>query len=154
METRDLYVEELETEFEGIQDFDLGSEDHKRIVGDITQLTDRYVKLREVDIEEQKLDLEREKMDADKQKMEIETRKVDIETRKVDIEAKKLEFEREKMKEDRSDRWIRYVIDGLGIIVPAGITVTGMVLMFLFEEKGTITSRAGSKIVDRMFRSK
>lgn len=147
MDTRDLYVEELETEFEGIKDFDLESEDHKRIVGDITQLTDRYVKLKEVDIKAQELELEREKVETDKQKIEIEMRKADIET-------KKLEFEREKMKEDKSDRWIRYVIDGLGIIVPAGITVTGMVLMFLFEEKGTITSRAGSKIVDRMFRTK
>ena len=138
MEIRDLYASELGDEFEGIKNFDLESEEHKRVVGDITQLTDRFAKLREIDIKEQELENERKKIEADKEKTEIE--------------KQKFEFEKQKNEEDRKHKIIGYIIDGLGIALPAAITATGMVLMFLFEEKGTITSKAGGKIVDRMFR--
>ena len=138
MDIRELYVNELEDEFEGIKEFDLESEEHKKVVGDITQLTDRYVKLREIDIKEQELNNERKKIEADKEKTEIEKQKV--------------ELEKQKAVEDRKNKIIGYVIDGLGIVIPAAITITGTVLMFLFEERGTITSKAGNKVVDRIFR--
>lgn len=166
MKTRSLYESELKDEFEKIKTIDIVSEEHRKVVSDISQLTDRLVKLQEVENEHKKLDIEREKLeferakienerakiDAEKEKTTIENRKVDIEEQKLDVEEKKLTIEEQKLDEDRKDRLIKNIIAGLGVAIPAGITLTGMVLMFLFEEKGTITSKAGSKIVDRIFR--
>lgn len=168
METRNLYEIELEDEFGKIKNIDIVSEEHRRVVSDITQLTDRLVKLKEVEnekrkieIEQQKIEIERQKVDneklkvdADKEKANIERQKVDIEAQKIGLEEHKIDIDERRLEEDQKDRWARNLISGLSVAIPAGITLTGMVLMFLFEEKGTITSRAGSKIVDRIFRMK
>ena len=146
MSIHDLYESELEDEFEDLNDIEPGSDEHRKAVGDISQLTDRYVRLKEVDIEKQKMDFESEKM-------KIEHEKINIEHEKINVEKQKMKIEREKMTEERKSRTIQIGKDVMSIVVPAAITGVGMVLMFLFEEKGTITSRAGSKIVDRMFRS-
>lgn len=140
METRNLYEVELKDEFEKIKTIDIESDEHRKVVGDISQLTDRLVKLKEVENEREKIEIEREKIDVEKEKMAIEQQKIEIEEIKLD--------------EDRKDRLIKNIIAGLGVAIPAGITLTGMVLMFIFEEKGTITSKAGGKIVDRIFRMK
>ena len=168
METRDLYEIELEDEFEQIKDIDVASDEHRIAVSDITQLTDRLVKLKEVENERAKIDIEKErfeferskieneriKAEAEKEKVTIEKRKIEIEEKKLIIEEKKIDVEGQRLEEDRKNRWTKIIVDGLGIAIPAGITLTGMVLMFIFEEKGTITSKAGSKIVDRIFRMK
>jgi hypothetical protein len=166
--THDLYEEVVNQEVDRIGDYDLGSDEHKKVVSDLSQLTDRLIRLKELDIEHEKIELEKEKKEADAKKVEIESERVEIEKEKIELEREKIKadeqkakieservaIERQKMVEERKNEWIRNRITALGILVPAGITITGMVLMFLFEEKGTITSGAGRKIVDRMFRSK
>ena len=175
MGTRNLYEIELEDEFEKIKAIDIVSDEHRNVVTSISQLTDRLVRLKEVENERAKLDIEREKFEFERAKMDIERSKVDVERSKVEaekektsiekckinieekklkIEDKKLNIEDAKLEEDRKDRLIKNIIAGFSVAIPAGITLTGMVLMFLFEEKGTITSKAGSKIVDRIFRMK
>lgn len=70
------------------------------------------------------------------------------------IDLKKLDIEQQKMDEERKDRKIKNGIGIAGVAVPSGITIVGMVLMFLFEEKGTIVGRTSNKIVERIFRMK
>ena len=122
MGIRDLYEVELESEFKELEGLDPGSEEHKRTVSDISQLTDRLVRLRELENEKERIEIERNKMMTDNSK--------------VDIEKERNEIDRKKMEEDKKNRLIDHAINTLGIIVPAGITITGMVLMFIFEEKG------------------
>lgn len=141
MTVHDKYEVEINYELDTIStSTELGSDEHRKAAGDIAQLTDRLIRLKEVDIEQQKIEMEKARMDAEKEK--------------TSVEQQKIEMEREKMVEEKKDRLIKNGIAALGVIVPAGITITGMVLMFLFEEKGTITSGAGRKIVDRIFRMK
>lgn len=168
MNTHDLYEKRVNLEVERIGDFELGSDEHKKVVSDLSQLTDRLIRLKEVDIEHDKIELEKEKKEADARKAEIEAERVEIEREKIElerekmeadakkaeIEAERVEIERQKMIEERKDGQIKNGISAMSVLVPAGITITGMVLMFLFEEKGTITSGAGRKIVDRLFRTK
>lgn len=168
METLNLYEIELKDEFEKIKKIDIVSDEHRKVVSDISQLTDRLVKLKEaenekqrieneklkIDIEQQKVEFERAKVDTEKEKVNIEQRKVDLEEDKIKIDKHKAKIEEMQLEDERKDRLIKNVIAGLSVAIPAGITLTGMVLMFLFEEKGTITSKAGSKIVDRIFRMK
>ena len=154
METLNLYESELKDEFEKIKTIDIVSDEHRKVVSDISQLTDRLAKLKEVENERQRIKVEQQKVDAERAKIEVDEKKADIEERKADLEEKKIEIEEQQLEEERKDRLIKNIIAGLGVAIPAGITLTGMVLMFLFEEKGTITSKAGSKIVDRIFRMK
>ena len=154
MTTRSLYESELKDEFEKIKNIDIVSDEHRKVVSDISQLTDRLVKLKEVENEEKKLGIEERRIEFERAKVDAEKEKTAIEQRKLDIEEQKLDVEERKLDDERKDRLIKNVIAGLSVAIPAGITLTGMVLMFLFEEKGTITSKAGSKIVDRIFRTK
>lgn len=77
-----------------------------------------------------------------------------VDLKKLDIESQQMEIEQQKMDEERKDRKVKNGIGIAGIAVPSGITVLGMVLMFLFEERGTIVGRTSNKIVERIFRSK
>ena len=70
------------------------------------------------------------------------------------VDLKKLDIESHQMDEERKDRKVKNRISIASVAVPSGITVLGMVLMFLFEERGTIVGRTSSKIVERIFRSK
>lgn len=168
MKTRSLYENELKDEFEQIKTIGIASDDHHKVVTDISQLTDRLVKLKEVeneekkinnesrkiDIENQKVDVELARIDAEKEKAAIERSKIELEKRRIEIEERKAKNEERQIEEDRKDRLIKNVIAGLGVAIPSGITLTGMVLMFIFEEKGTILSKAGNQIVSRIFRAK
>lgn len=139
MTVHDKYEIEVNFELDKIPNLDLGSDEHRKAVGDISQLTDRLIRLKEVDIEQQKIDIEKVRAEADKEKAKLE--------------QTKMEIERQKMIEEKQDRKIKNGLTTLNIVLPIGLTLTGMVLMFLFEEKGTIvTSGPGRKIVDRMFR--
>ena len=168
MNIRDLFEVELENEFTELDDLEKGSEEHKRTVSDISQLTDRLVRLKELENEKEKIEIERSRMEADKGKIDIERGKLDIEKEKiniekskidaekgkVDIEKERIEIDRKKIDEDKKNRLIDQIISVASIVVPTTLTGIGMVLMFLYEEKGTITSAPGRKVVDRIFRGK
>lgn len=140
MTVHDKYEIEVNFELDEIsKKTELGSEEHRKAAGDIAQLTDRLIRLKEVDIEQQKVDIERVRVEAEHEKTKLELQKIEI--------------ERQKMIEEKQDRKIKNGLSALTIVLPIGFTLTGMVLMFLFEEKGTIvTSGPGRKIVDKMFR--
>ena len=79
-----------------------------------------------------------------------EMEKIELEKQKVEVELEKLEVEESKNKDEKHDRKVKNLLTGGGLL----ITALGTVAMFIFEEKGSITSQAGRKILDRVFRSK
>lgn len=141
MDVRDKMEIEIDFELDKIgTEIAIGSDEHKKAVDDVAKLTDKLIELKRVDNESAKIELDRAKMEADKSKADVEQQKIDL--------------EREKMVEDRKGRFVQNIINAAGIVVPAGITIAGMVMMFVFEEHGTITGGASRKVVDRMFRQK
>ena len=79
----------------------------------------------------------------------IDLEKVELERLKVENEERKLELECQKAKDEAFDRKINNWLKGGTLF----ITGTGIVLMFVLEGEGrVITSQAGRKIVDRIFR--
>lgn len=79
----------------------------------------------------------------------IDLEKMELERLKVENEERKLELERQKAKEEAFDRKINNWLKGGTLF----ITGTGIVLMFVLEGEGrVITSQAGRKIVDRIFK--
>lgn len=118
--------DELNNEIHELSKAEFGSETYKVGANGVAQIADRVIELERIDIENQKLD--------------IEQQKIDIENQKLD--------------DDRKDRKYKNVIAFAGVAIPAVITVVGGIAMFVFEERGSITSQAGRKIVDRIFRMK
>lgn len=119
--------EEVLLELDELSKVEFGSEKYKTGVSGVTQLADRLIELSKVDSEDDKLDLERQK----------------------------LEFEIAKAEEETKDRKVKNRISVLNIVVPSVIAVVGGAAMFIYEERGSITSQAGRKIIDKyIFRVK
>lgn len=118
--------DELNNELEELGKVEFGSEKYKVGVNGVAQLADKLIEL---------------------DRIENENVKIDIEQQKLDIEAQRLE-------DERKDRKAKNGIGVAGVVIPAVITVVGGVAMFVFEERGSITSQAGRKIIDRIFRMK
>lgn len=78
-----------------------------------------------------------------------------IEMSKLDTEDEKIDIERQKLEEDKKDRKTKNRISVFGIAAPAAIAIIGGAAMFVYEERGSITSQVGRKIIDKyIFRVK
>lgn len=119
--------DEVLLELDELSKVEFGSEKYKTGVSGVTQLADRLIELSKMDSEDDKLDLERQKF----------------------------EFEIAKAEEETKDRKVKNRISVLNIVVPSVIAVVGGAAMFIYEERGSITSQAGRKIIDKyIFRVK
>lgn len=119
--------EELTNEIEELSRIEFGSEKYKVGVACITQLADRLIEMSKLDSEDEKLDIERQKLDIENQKFE----------------------------EDKKDRKTKNRISAFGVIAPTAIAIIGGAAMFIYEERGSITSQVGRKIIDKyIFRVK
>ena len=159
METKDLYAKKLAEEFKGIKQFGIETDEHKRVVGDITNLTGQYVKLREIDIEEEKLGIERVRAEADaakveieKQKQEFERIKIETERAKVDVEKQRLAFEKKKSDDDLKARLIGIAVDVLKTGATIGLSAISLIALLRLEETGTIASKTGNTISRNLLR--
>lgn len=121
------FREELTDEIGELSKADFGSEKYKVGVAGIAQLADRLIEMCKMDTEDEKLELERQK----------------------------LELENRKFEEDLKDRRAKNRISAFGIAAPAVIAIVGGAAMFVYEERGSITSQVGRKIIDKyIFRVK
>lgn len=112
--------EELDRELDSLKDSEIGSDEHKATMDSMTKLMDRAIELKKIDV------------DAKNQERTRETEAV---------------LRLEQMKDDRIDKIVRNVIMGVGSV---GGLVTIWLLSaaaFTYEEKGTISSLLGKKVL-------
>lgn len=106
MNIEDLYVKEISSEFENLEELGAGSEEYCKTVDGIAKLTEKLIDLRKVE-------------------------------------------------DERKDRKVKNRLGIASIAVPASITSIGMILVLIYESKGTIFSgRVSGKIIDHVFRMK
>ena len=113
--------DEVLSELDELGKVDFGTDKYKVGVNGVMQLADRLIEMSKMESEDEKLELERNKLD---------------------LEAAKLE-------EDKKDKKTRNRISMLGVILPTVVAVVGGAAMFIYEERGSITSQAGRKIIDK-----
>lgn len=123
MSVKTLVMQEVCDQITEISKMEVGTETSKTAINGVGVLIDKVIDL--------------EKLEIDKQKIELETAKVDIERDKVEL--------------DKKDKKIKNQLSIGTAIVGAGITVGMSLLAFVYEERGTITTKAGNKFVDRAF---
>lgn len=124
MNIKRTFCNVIETECGELHTLEQGSEAYKASADVAAKFADKVIKLKELELEERKI--------------EVEEKKTDIELRRI--------------ADERKDRSIKNGIALGNILIPAGITVGFGILMFVFEEKGTISSRMGQKMLDRIMR--
>lgn len=127
MSVQSYLNDEVMLELEELSKVEFGSEKYKTGVAGVVQLADRLIEMAKMDAEDEKLEFEREKF----------------------------EFENQKFEEDKKDRKAKNRISVFGIAAPAVIAIVGGTAMFVYEERGSITSQVGRKIIDKyIFRVK
>lgn len=112
--------EELDREFDSLKDSEIGSDEHKATMDSMTKLMDRAIELKKIDV------------DAKNQAKAQENEKT---------------LRLEQMKDERNDKLVRNIIMGVGSV---GGLVTIWLLSaaaFTYEEKGTISSLIGKKVL-------
>ena len=126
MDIDDLLLEEIEQEFSGLKDLEMGTEKYKASVDGLAKLVDRAIELR--------------KIDADRNDKESE----------LDIRSKDLELREQRDKYDKIDQLIRNGISIAGIVIPTVVTIWGTLKTFQFEEEGSITTNIGRGFINKL----
>lgn len=115
----------IETLFDKLDQLDPTSKEYESVNKNLSTLMDKKIEIeKHVSAEEQ----------AEKQLKATET------------QAEK------KLKAERKARYVELVIDALKFLMQLGFSVVGVLLMFTFEEKGTICSSMGRKIMDKIIK--
>lgn len=118
---------EIQRDFEKLEKMEVGTDEHKVAVDEMTKLLDRAIEM-------EKLGAEREDR---------------LVSNKLDEEYKRKQFE-----EERLDRWIRNGIAVAGIVVPTLVTIWGTKKSFEFEKDGTITTIMGRGFINKLLPKK
>lgn len=123
LELEDLLAEEVKSQLEGLKDIEMGTDEYKTVVDGLTKLTDRVIKIKELDY------------DA---------------TDKIDARETEIALKKQQMKEEKNDRWIRNGITIAGIVIPTVVTVWGTIKSLKFEEEGTVTTIMGRGFIQKL----
>lgn len=145
--------DEIGTELEALKDLDVSDEEYKTTVDGVTKLIDRAIKLKEIEAETER---QNKKIEAE---AEAQAKKLEAE---MEAQAKKLEAEMKAAAKAREDEYaLRTMqmrderLDKIARNVLTGFTFGGTMFTiwclasatFTFEEKGTITSSLGRKVL-------
>ncbi len=122
-----LLYEEIENEFENLNDLKVGTDQHKTTVEGLTKLMDRAIEIKKIDDEKE----EKEKIREFEQSLKLQ-----------------------QIEEDRKDRKFKNGIAIAGIAVPSVLTIWGTLKSLKFEEKGTITTIMGRGFINKLLPKK
>lgn len=131
---------EIESEFEALNELEFGSDQHKIAVDGLTKLVDRAIEIRKL---EKDYEAKKESREFDKEKFEAEQAEK-TQSREFD---NKLQLDN--AKNEKRFKWIKVVLDAA---IPAASITTGLYLAlksFRFEEYGTITSTVGKASINK-----
>lgn len=121
MSIKNLLSEEICDQVTEIHKLEVGSEQSKTAINGISALVDKVNDMEKLEIEKQKLEMENEKLEVEKQRVENEKR----------------------------DRSVKNKIAIGTAATGAGITVGMGLLAYVYEERGTISSKPGRSFVDK-----
>lgn len=123
MEIEKLLDKEIQHEFSTLKDKEVGTEEHKTSVDELTKLLDRAIEMKKINIEVQ-----------DK-----------IENREFENDLKL-----KQMKTNLIDLIAKHGISAVGLLLTLGVGVWGTILTFKFEEEGTVTSSMGRGFINNI----
>ena len=118
-----LMQEVIINELEALNDMEVGTDEYRITVDGLTKLVDKAIEM-------------------DKFQNEF--------FEKVENRKKEDELKERQMKEDKKNRLISHILTGVGIAVPAILTVWGTCKSLKFEEEGTVTTAIGRGFINKL----
>lgn len=118
---------EIEEGFDELNKMEIGTDQHKAAVDELSKLMDRAIEFEKVENEAE-------------------------DKRKTRENEKTLRLKQ--MEDDKKDRLVKNCLTGASILSGIGVTVWGALKSWKFEETGTITSTAGRKFIGNLFSKK
>jgi hypothetical protein len=112
--------EELDRELDSLKDSDVGSEEHKATADTMTRLMDRAIELKKIEVEARNQERAQENERA---------------LRLV------------QMRDERNDKLLRNILMGVGSVGGLATIWLLSAAAFTYEEKGTISSLIGKKVL-------
>ena len=123
MNIETLLYDAIETDFETLANAEVGSDERRATVDELTKLMDRMIEM--------------EKVNNDcKDKTEI---------RENDQAVKVQQLE-----DDRKDRIVKNIMGAAGIVLPLLVTIWGTKVSLKFEEEGTFTTIMGRGFIQKL----
>lgn len=118
---------EILSQMDELKKIEVGSEQYEKVVNGVSKLYDKAI------------EFERIHSDNDL--------KYDNQEFEMDMKVKQ-------MKNDERDRLIRNILTGLGLVIPAGLTVWGTIKSINFEKTGTLTTIMGRGFIQKLLPKK
>jgi ribonucleotide reductase alpha subunit len=122
MNVKELFKTEICEEMSELNKMELGSDEYKATISGVTQLTDRYTKM--IEVENEKL--------------------------KIENERKRVESEKLKNADEQYARKVKNWIDVATLVISFGVPVSMTIVSLVAEEKGILNiTQPGKKFMDR-----
>ena len=126
-EIKNLLQEEVQNEIELLSKMELGDDKYEKTVNGITKLADRVIEIQKAEYEK---DCKKDSQEDDR------------------------EFKQKQLESENKDRKVKNVLTGLGIVIPAGLTVWGTMKSLKFETEGTVTTIIGRGFLNKLLPKK
>lgn len=139
-----MLMDEVECELAKLNKMEAGGDKYKATVDGVTKLTDKYIELKKLSQQEAE-NAEKRKI----QEAELKLKEKQVNNEEIDIDLKEQQILAE-IKSDKFKNRLSVVTFG----VSTAVTVAGVVATFIFDEKGTITSTLGRKLIERVLPKK
>lgn len=123
MNIETLLYDAIETDFETLANAEVGSEERRATVDELTKLMDRMI------------EMERVSSDC-KDKTEI----------RENDQAVKLQ----QLEDEKKDRVVKNIMGAAGIVLPLLVTIWGTKVSLKFEEEGTFTTIMGRGFIQKL----
>lgn len=127
MNIENLLNDEIQDEFAELSKMELGTETYKTTIDGVTKLVDKVIEMSKINDDREERRKKQEAEDA---------------------------LKAEEMKMERRDRRIKHGLTVLGVVVPAGITVWGTLVMLQYEKEGIVSSTIGRGFVSKLLPKK
>jgi len=122
-----LLYDAMETDFTTLSETDLGSDERKAALDELTKLMDRAIEIEKVEIESKH--------------------------KAATLESEQL-MRKQQMEDEKKDRLIKNLISTAGIVLPIALTIWGTKVSLKFEEEGTFTTIMGRGFINKLLPKK
>lgn len=119
--------EVIKDDFDKLKGNDLGSDERKAALDEVTKLMDRAIEIKKVD--------------------------VDCKSKAEALESEQL-MRKQQIEDEKKDRLIKNLISVAGIVLPIGLTIWGTKVSLKFEEEGTVTTIMGRGFINKLLPKK
>lgn len=124
MSLKTLYGDAITKGFDKLDEMEVGSEDYVKTAEQLNKMSDRVIEIEKFESEEENQRL----------------------TREIDENLRS-----KQMKHEQIDRYIKHGLTAVSVLGGLALTYWGAKASWQFEEKGTVTSAAGRKFIDKLF---